>query len=172
MTEKLKQQLNEQLTLLPKESREAINSFDWVKISEEIGEKYFLDEDDKNLFQVDIGLVLVGLSEQEYLAQDVEDDIAVSKNHAEKMAEEVVEKILKPIYENLAKNIRKNARNMQVNWQQNLDFIISGGDYTAFIRRVEAPASSASGATSADRPAGNATFNPSKLDDLKSKFTI
>ena len=42
MTEQLKQDIQEQLEFLPKESQEAINSFDWAKISEEIGKKYFL----------------------------------------------------------------------------------------------------------------------------------
>ena len=167
MTEKLKQQLNEQMEFIPKESQEAINSFDWEKISEEIGKKYFFTEDDMDIFQADIGLVLVGLAEQEYLADDIEDDVYVSKDKAQKITEEIIEKIFKPIYENLVKNIKNKINMMPAHWQQNLDFILSGGDYTAFIRRVENP-------TSDKAIVGERKENTgfSKFDDLKSKFTI
>jgi hypothetical protein len=164
MTEKLKQNLKEQLALLPKESQGVINSFDWVKISEEIGKKYFLTEEDINMFQADVGLVLVGLAEQEYLAQDIEDDVIISKDHAEKMAEEVIEKILKPMVLKLTEIIKKDLKNKVIHWQQNLDFILSGGDYTAFIRRVENQTQNISNIKK--------EFDPSKIDDLKKRFTI
>ncbi len=166
MTEKLKQNLKEQMGALPKESQEVINSFGWERISGEIGKRYFLTEDDINILQADIGCVLVGLAEQEYLGEDIESDITISKNHAQKIAGEVEEKILKPMVDILSENIKKSMRIRNIHWQQNLDFILSGGDYTAFIRRIE------------DQDRGinkindNITLNPSKIDDLKSKFTI
>ena len=164
MTEKLKQDLKKQMIFIPKESQEVISAFGWEKISEEIGKKYFLTDDDINMLQADIGCVLVGLEGQNELAFNIEDDVGTSKNSAEKIANEVVEKIFKPIYETLSENIKNNLKNRNIHWQQNLDFILSGGDYTAFIRRVEKE--------NEGQDSLKNNFNPSKLDDLKSKFTI
>ena len=167
MTEQLKQDIQEQLEFLPKESQEAINSFDWAKISEEIGKKYFLIGNDINVLQAQIGLVLVGLEGQDELAVEIEDEVGTSRENAQKISDEVVQKILKPIFENLSQKIKMSLKDRTVNWQQNLDFIMSGGDYTSFIqKRIETK--------DAERwvPKETSTFNPSKLDDLKSKFTI
>jgi len=165
MTESLKQKIKEQMQVLPKESQEAINNFDWAKISEEIGRKYFLTEDDLHNFQIVIALTLLGLEEQDMLALNIEDELGTSKNYAEKMTDEVIQKILKPIVEKLEEKTKGTLRSRPVHWQQNLDFILSGGDYTAFIREpVEE--------TKDEIPKTNDTFNPSKLDDLKSRFTI
>ena len=166
MTEKLKQDLKEQMGSLPKESQEVINSFGWEKISEEIGKKYFLTEDDINMLQADIGCVLVGLEGQDELSVNIEDDVGTSRNHAQKMAEEIIEKILKPMVDVLSENIKKSMRIRNIHWQQNLDFILSGGDYTAFIRRPENQNEKTNTIN------GNTALNPSKIDDLKSKFTI
>jgi len=166
MTEKLKQNLKEQLEFLPKESQEAINSFDWVKISEEIGKKYYLTEDEISILQADIGCVLVGIAEQEYLAEDIEDDIGTSKNQAQQILNDLVQKIIKPIYDILAQNIKNSIKTRNISWKQSVDFILSGGDYTAFIRRDENE--------SLDKTPKKEYLpqNRSKISDLKSKFTI
>jgi len=168
MTEKLKQQLKEQMEFIPKESQEVIDAFDWVKISEEIGKKYYLDENDINMLQAEIGLTLTGLQEQDTLATNIEDDIVVSKNHAEKITEEIIQKILKPILDELTKNVKSNLKNKNTHWQQNLNFVLSGGDYTAFIREPEPEAKAEINPNTNNM----GTFNHSKVDDLKSKFTI
>lgn len=146
MIEKLKQDLKEHMNRLPKESQEVIASFGWEKISEEIGKKYFLIEDDINMLQANIGCVLVGLEEQDELAFNIEDDVGTSNADAYKMTEEIIEKILKPMVDILAQKIKKDFKDSEVDWQQNLDFILSGGDYTVFL--------------SAPEPIQNTTPNP------------
>lgn len=164
MTEKLKQIIREEMINLPKESQEAINSFGWERVSEEIAKKYLLGEEEINKLQAQIAIVMVGAGEQNFLALNIEDEIGISKDEAEKMAGEVVQQIFKPIINKLTEIIKKDLKNKSIHWQQNLDFILSGGDYTAFIRRVENQNQDVSNLKK--------EFNPSKLDDLKSRFTI
>ena len=61
MTEKLKQIIKEETAKLPKESQDVINVFDWGTISEEIGKKYLLNENETNDLQVETLLILIGL---------------------------------------------------------------------------------------------------------------
>jgi len=165
MTEELKQTIKEEMQMLSKESQEAINAFSWEKISEEIGKKHFLNNEEINLLQADISLVMLGILEQEFLSTRIENDVITSKEEAKIISEEIIQQIYKPTLKTLEQNIKKSLSSRSIHWKQNLDFILSGGDYTAFIRRVEEEKKD-------EVPKPNETFNPSKLDDLKSKFTI
>lgn len=133
MTEKLKQIIKEEVMKLPKEAQEAINTFDWVKVSEEVGKKYLLNESEINYFQIEIWLVLIGFTDLNFFATNVENKVGTTKDEAIKIAEEAVQKIFIPIYNNLEENIKKNLRNKNPSPEQTLNFILSGGDYSAFI---------------------------------------
>ena len=135
MTEKLKQIIKEELVKLPKESRDAINAFDWGKVSEEIGKKHLLDESEINDLQVETGLVLVGLTYGDSYALNIENNVGTTKDEAEKIVEEANQKIFMPIYYSLTENIKKNLKTKNQNWKQTLDFIVSGGDYSVFINQ-------------------------------------
>lgn len=166
MTDKFKQTIKEEMTTLPKESQEVINTFDWAKVSGEIGKIHFLDESEINDLQVLTGLILVGIGDSDLLAKDIEEYVGTSRNEAEKISEEITEKIFMPIVKNLKDKIKTTMKDRVTHWQQNLDFILSGGDYTAFIRRVEPDKKD-------EIPKGGyQNLGPSKMDDLKSKFTI
>lgn len=136
MTEKLKQIIKEEVTKLPKEVREAINAFDWAKIAEEIGKKYLLNESEINDFQVETLLVLVGLEDGDSYALNIEDNVGTSKDEAVKIADEALEKIFNPISNMLEENIKKNLQNKKPSPEQTIDFILSGGDYSAFVERA------------------------------------
>lgn len=172
MTEKLKQTTKEELLRMPREWQEVVSVFDWGTISEEIGKKYFLGESEINDLQVEIMFILTGTEEIADLKINIENNLVISGSTAEKITNELLGKIFQPLTDKMTENIKRSLKARSIHWQQNLDFILSGGDYTAFIRRVESSASSASGTTMADKQNGSATFNPSKLDDLKSRFTI
>jgi len=45
----------------------------------------------------------------------------------------VSKKILAPMYKKLIENIKKGLPNKNPNYEQSVDFILSGGDYTAFL---------------------------------------
>jgi hypothetical protein len=135
MTEKLKQTIKENLVNLPKESQDTINSFDWGKISEEIGKKYLLTDNEINNLQIETGLVLIGLIRIDKFSFDIENEIGTSKNEAEKITEEIYLKIFKPISETIIRKIKENLKTKNPNWKQTLNFIISGGDYSVFMER-------------------------------------
>lgn len=135
MTDKLKQTIQEETMKLPKEAQEAINSLDWVKMAEEIGKKFLLSESEINDFQVETLLVLVGIEDGNYYAQNIENNVGTSKDEAEKIAEEALQKIFTPINDILIENIKKSPKSRNPNWQQSLDFILSGGDYSAFMEQ-------------------------------------
>ena len=110
MTEKLKNIIKEEMAKLPKENQEAINTFDWVNIAEEIGKKYLLDESEINDLQVETLLILIGLEDPDLYANNIENNVGTSKDEANKIAEEVIQKIFVPINGILIEDIKKRKR--------------------------------------------------------------
>jgi hypothetical protein len=135
MTDKLKEVIKREVGKLPKENQDVINSFGWENISEEIGKRYLLTESELNDFQVQILLVLVGLVEVDYFQENIEVEVGTSKNEAEKMAAEVFQKIFTPISDTIVENLKKDGKFTNTNTEQNLNFILSGGDYSAFLEQ-------------------------------------
>jgi hypothetical protein len=133
MTEKLQQVIKRELGKLPKESQEAIGILNWAGIVEEIGKKYSLNESEINDLQVQTLLVLIGLTDSDYYPQNVENEVGTSKEEAGKIAKEVLEKIFTPIGNIMLENIKKSDKVKNGKSEQNLDFILSGGDYSAFV---------------------------------------
>jgi len=133
MTEKLKQTIKEEVGKLLKGNQEVINAFGWEQISEEIGKKYLLNESEVNDFQVETLLILIGLEDPDLYANNVENNVGTSKDEAEKITNEVFEKIFTPINDILIENIKKSEVVKNSSAEQNLNFILSGGDYSAFI---------------------------------------
>ena len=135
MTEKLKQIIKDESAKLSKELQEVINTFDWGTISEEIGKKYLLTEDEINGLQVEIGLVLLGIVEEHFLSLNIEDRVGTSKNEAIKITEEINQKIFNPMLEKRAEITKNKMFTYNPNWKQRVNFIISGGDYSVFIEK-------------------------------------
>ena len=131
MKEKLQKIIKEQMTFLPKEMQEAINSLDWAKIAEEIGRANMLTEDEITNLQTETFLVLTGLEEGEAYVRNIENEIGTSKDEAEKIADEAEEKIFGPIYDNFSENVKNNLKSKNPGAKQTLNFILSGGDYSA-----------------------------------------
>ncbi|PIR68354.1 hypothetical protein COU49_01395 [Candidatus Nomurabacteria bacterium CG10_big_fil_rev_8_21_14_0_10_35_16] len=101
MTNKLQQTIKEELEKLPKENQEAIGSVNWVKISEEIGRKNNLLEEEINNLQVETLLILTGIEDFDLYALSIEREVGLSKSEAEKISKEVTEKIFDPILEKI-----------------------------------------------------------------------
>lgn len=163
---KIIEKIKAEISLLPKEEQEMVNGFGWEKITAEIGKNYKLTEDEINALKIEIILIIAEFADKGLFELNIEDRIGTNEDTSKKIAEEIDQKIFKPMYDKLTENIKKTLKIRSIHWQQNLNFILSGGDYTAFIRRVE---SRSIGQNISDV---KKEFNPSKLDDLKSKFTI
>ncbi len=133
MTEKLKQIIQREVAKLPKENQEVINTFGWEEIMEEIGKKYLLSDEEANIFQAQTLVVLVGLEDPDYYTQIIENEVGTSREEAHKISDEVFEKIFTPINDILIENIKQGEKSKNAKAEQNLDFIFSGGDYSAFM---------------------------------------
>jgi hypothetical protein len=167
MDEKLKQIYDREIQKLPKENQMALMNFDWVKISAEIGQKYFLNEEEVSDLQLETMLVLLGLEDPEFYVDNIENEVGTSKNVAEKVANEVLEKILTPINNVILENIKKSEEAKNPNWKQSLNFVLSGGNYGVFLEKgdAEAPVPTAT-------PKINTLSVPKKMNDLRDKFVI
>lgn len=137
MTDELKQIIKKGLEKLPKEIQGIVNDFDWIKISEEIGKKYLLDENEINILQNEIGLVLIEDKDKEILSLNIENNVGTSKNEAVKIAEEIEQKIFKPMLNKIELSVKNNMSSKNPNWEQRVNFIVSGGDYSVFIDGTE-----------------------------------
>lgn len=176
MTEKLKNIIQEDMMKLPKEIQEAINSFDWIKVTEEIGKKFRLLEDQISNLQVETWLVLIGLEDVDSYATNVEYEVGTTKDEANKIAGEAYQQIFTPIYKKLTENIKKNLQNKNPNAEQTLNFILSGGDYSAFVTPSPLQGEGQSEVNPAPPSLADIQANvnkpPKKMQDIRSKFTI
>jgi len=118
---------------LPKENQEAMNSLEWGNLAERIGTKYLLNESQINDFQVQTLLILIGLVDLDSYTFYIENEIGTTKDEATKITEETFEKIFTPINDVLIENIKKSNKIKNPNPEQTLNFILSGGDYSAFL---------------------------------------
>ena len=133
MTEKLKQKFNEEIVKMPKQIQETVSAFDWGKISAEIGEKHFLSENAINDLQVEVMLILIGITSVYDLKTNIESNVETSKNEAEKIGNELSERIFIPMANKIISNTKDKIKNTEPTWSQNMNFILSGGDYTSFL---------------------------------------
>ncbi|MBI2631280.1 hypothetical protein HYW73_03670, partial [Candidatus Nomurabacteria bacterium] len=141
MTEKSKKIIREEMLNLPKEAQEAINASNWEKISEEIGRKYLLDEDETVTFQLETASLLLGLVDEDSYPINIENEVGTSKDEAEKISKEVFEKIFTPIADKIIEKIKRSDKIKNPAFNQTLDFILSGGDYFSFMEKREIPES-------------------------------
>lgn len=157
MTEKLKQTIEEELAKLPKENREAINTLRWTKIVEEIGRKFLLEENKITNLQTETLLVLIGLESPSLYAGNIEINVDVDRKKSDQIAEEIFQKVFSPISDILVEEIKKSGKTNDANHEQNLNFVLSGGDYSAFIKKE--PASLDTPKTSTPAPNASTTAN-------------
>lgn len=133
MTEKLQKISQREFAKLPKEMQEAISNIDWAKISEGICRKHNLNESETNDVQTEIVLVLAGLVDGNFLAVNLENQVNLTKEEAEGIAKEAFVNIFYPLITGFQEKVKKANKDKNSTWEQNVNFIMSGGDYAAFI---------------------------------------
>ncbi len=133
MTEILQQKIKDEILKLPKINRDAINSVDWVKKTEEVGIKFGLIDEEIERLQVETGLILTGLVNLNNFSFNIQNEIQLKEDDLKKITDEITEKIFKPVAIKIEDDIRNNLGSKQLNWKQTINFIISGGDYSAFL---------------------------------------
>ena len=163
MNENLKNLIEEYVSALPKEIQEIVTAFDWASISSQIGKENYLSDEQINDLQVETALVLVGLTKVEYFTKNIEDKVGISDADAKKIAVETLNKIFKVVSEKTAELIRNRKSGSELSWNQNVKFILSGGDYLSLL---EIPNRN-TGTTETKAPP-----SPKNVTDLRDKFTI
>lgn len=133
MTEKLTQTIKEDLIKLPLEAQKAITSSGWEGITEMVGKKYSLSDDDINILQLEVGLVLLGYNKINMFALNIKSSAVLDEETAMNIAKELDERVFTPIEQSMQSLIKINPHYKNVNWNQTINFIISGGDYSVFL---------------------------------------
>jgi hypothetical protein len=80
--------------------------------------------------------ILVGLENPDLYVSNVENNIGTTNDTANKITNEVIQKIFIPISNALVENIKKSGIIKRAKPEQNVDFILSGGDYSAFVEPI------------------------------------
>lgn len=132
MTENSQKRIEEEITKLPKENKDAINTVNWVALVEEIGKKLSLTNEEIDKLQTVTGVALVGLINQDRYAFEIE-NIGITKNETQNIILEVTEKIVEPIAKKIEDSIKKKMPLKTPKWDERVNFILSGGDYSVFL---------------------------------------
>jgi len=86
-----------EMAKLPKANQQAINSFDWLKKCQQIGEQHNLSEEEITGLQSEVALVLMGLSDLRTLHRYIDDEIGGTG--WQEIEAFVVDNVLSPISE-------------------------------------------------------------------------
>lgn len=167
MTEKLEQTIKEELGKMPKELQITVDSFGWTKIVEEIGKKYFLDESETNNLQLETLLVLIGLTDPSLYPKNIEHEVGMSENEARKISDEIDDYVFTPIASEIERKIKAKVSEKNPTMKENLYFILSGGDYSAFIGNPKERETSEE-----VKKQDNITKPPGNIEDIRKKFVI
>lgn len=136
MNQKLKENIKEYVLALPKEIQEVIDSFEWADIATEIGRKNGLTEIELNDLQTETGLVLVNLTNIEDFDKNIERNVRTTKEEAKKISIEIFDKVFQPISEKITEKIKTAIKDKKTRWDQNVNFILSGGNYFFFLDKT------------------------------------
>ncbi len=158
MTDRFKKKIEEEMKNLPEELQSAIRSVDWPRIAEGIAGKHLLGADEVENLQLEIFLVLLGLRSIEFLSTNIENQVVIPKEDAEIIAREAVMKIFNPILNEYQKIVKNKTSGKKADWQQNLNFVLSGGNYAELVREP--------------KKVEQKGEQPQRVEDLRNKFTI
>lgn len=129
MTDNLKKIIKDELDKLPQAGRDILNSVDWVRLTEEIGKSHSLTEEEITDLQTENLLILVMIEPYTAFTTNIEDNVGTSRDKAKAIAEEIVQKILIPMKEFGENQFKKTLGSIKPDWDQNINFIASGGEY-------------------------------------------
>lgn len=162
MDKKLQELIKEYLVKLPKETQDVIMGFPWAEISNEIGEDIGLVDNELIDLQTETAIVLLGMCTPEEYVKNLENEVGVTKNEAEKIMRQAKDKIFDPMALRLESVIKNKITTKETPWDQNINFIISGGSYFFFL---DQPMKEGTEQTKIDTPSKN-------IADLREKLSL
>ncbi|MCX6754574.1 MAG: hypothetical protein NTU81_01965 [Candidatus Nomurabacteria bacterium] len=134
MNEITKQKILDEIIKLPKIKQVAINSVDWIKKTDEISNQFGLIDEENERIQIEIGLILSGLTDIEDFDYILQNEVGLSEEITKKIIAEIYKNVFDPILSIISNDIKNNIEFTKTPWDQTINFIISGGDYSYFIK--------------------------------------
>jgi hypothetical protein len=171
--------IKEKFDSLPESIQKIILSSEYEEILTEIGNQSQLSAEQIAVLERETTLVMMGLTPIKDLEIRLVRELNIDKIKGEEITKDINEKIFLKILELL--EIMNTPAEEKPDWQQNLDFVLSGGDYSAFVNPPLLAKEGAGGGNSKEeppRPSGTPPQKggegeiPQKITDIKSKFTI
>jgi hypothetical protein len=135
MTEILQQKIQEELIKLPIEKQRAINSVDWEGLTQKIGSKFLLTDEEIEKLQVETIITSLGFVDFNVFELNIENNVGTSKDLAHNISIKIFEKVFTPIANEIESLIKNNLGSKNIKWDQRVDFIVSGGDYSFFMEK-------------------------------------
>jgi hypothetical protein len=209
MDPEIEEIIKRQMKKLPIEVRKLFVNLELSNRVENIGKKNGLNPEQIETLQTEVTLVMLGLVLPDDFPNELENNLKIDVVKLDNIVNDVRQQLFRDVKEKLeeaygkieddlegAENIYENA-----NWQQNLNFILSGGDYSAFIEIPPLLDKEGAGGGNSKTPSqisplaggevlnhhlafgtppqkggeGNKTnipISPKRITDLRSKFTI
>ncbi len=190
-TEKI---IKKQIEKLPLEIRSLIANHVLENKISNIGKRNGLSEEQIGTLQVETNLIILGLVPTDEYQNELKDHLKIDSLKLDTVIADMGKEILDGIQEKLneiynkldeddIKEIKENMKNKNQSWNQNVNFVLSGGDYSAFAEEnsplEEYPRSGGGGQNSstpslqATPQEGNQILGTTrKIEDMKSRFTI
>ncbi len=168
----LQQKIAEYYVKLPKEAQTVFANMKWMEDLKRISAKYNLNEEQIATLATETTLVLLGIIHLNEYEKIIVSEFKISKESTDKIIAEIYISILKAVQPHLIKAFDTNAKFLaeekikNAKWDDNIKFILSGGNYSYFMEKPE------SSSNFADTIRAIIPNNPIKADDIKSKFVI
>ena len=113
MESETQKQLEGRLAELPEDVRLAILSSSFEKKIQTVGAKYSLHIDQTEVLRDETMLVMLGFADPSTFAADIEKQVRVSADQAQKIAAEVTEQLFLPIRESMKKFMEERAEHVE-----------------------------------------------------------
>jgi len=153
---------------LPEVIQEEIFSPQYQEVLSTISREYTLDTEQTIALERETTLALMGAARLKDFEETLASEIKIEKAKIQEIVVKINEEIFsrfKTLLDIMNTEIEPNP---EPNWQQNIDFVLSGGDYSSFFNK-KADANRTEGQNKS-KISGYSTENQSKIGDIKNKF--
>jgi hypothetical protein len=160
--------IKEQMEKLPIEVKKLFTDSSLGEKIINIGKKNGLNEGQLAILQTETNLVMLGLVHPDEYSDELKSHLNINDIRADNITNDINTEIMSGIREKIKETYEKTEESLETepDWKQNLDFVLSGGDYSSFIERRDAETST----SPADNvPKTNVPIKPGKMDPVRSR---
>ncbi|MFA6177762.1 MAG: hypothetical protein WC694_02615 [Candidatus Paceibacterota bacterium] len=121
---------------LPPKVQEIFSSMKWLETLKQISLKYNLNNTQQETLGTETTLLLLGIIHLDEYQKNLWTELNLSEEFMDNIFKEINDSIINTIRPKLFEVFEKNVKSgisEKADWQQNINFILSGGDYSAFL---------------------------------------